>query len=686
MEFVVKPKKLKLGNIPTKLQVLQAILYEKRIWMRQNVKKKEPKISLIADVVTRIIQKIYSRAGIKVLRKDKIKEKIIKIYNFRKSLLKVSKIKRNTKAFTRKKNLYKSFMAKFLDVECRNKDAKKNKANSKKKNIRELCIEPLDEFLSNESSDTEPAEDYDDPDFVPHGKRTPKYNQRKDLSEIAEVQSRYTSSDRLTAAIVNATLRTFDIPVVVDKSKLRRSHKRKFSEMDEWTAEFGGGLYYDSRKDESKVHSKKADEHGKLRYYRSTVKESHYSLVSQPEGLFLGYVVPEGGTADKVSKTISSFLKDKNMFDVLIALGSDGENLNVGADGGINYYIEAELGRPLHWFVCLLHTNELPLKNLINKLDGKTTSSNTFSGPVGKSLENVSLPVVKFKRFRRAEKIPEIPEIAFKKLSNDQMYLYRIVNALVTGDFPKSLANLKIGPLNHSRWITTASRICKIYATTLKPSKTLQDFTSYIVNVYAPTWFQIKRNELAVNGPKNLFFLIERSNRIEDKEVKSIVQKCIQRNAFFAHSENLLLAQLSSKDPIERLNGVNRVLEIRENNYSTRIRRLRVPTINFGARKWTNMIEWDDTATEPPLTTSMNEEEVMDLVENPLNVPRFKCHTQMVERAVKEVTRVSSKFIHHDKRNATVSATLINRAKYPKMDSKKDFLIKHKTSKFLPKI
>lgn len=93
----------------------------------------------------------------------------------------------------------------------------------------------------------------------------------------------------------------------------------------------------------------------------------------------MGYVVPDRGTADKVSKTITSFLKDKNMFDILIALGSDGENLNVGRHGGINYYIEAELGRPLHWFVCLLHTNELPLKNLINKLDGKTTSSNTFS-------------------------------------------------------------------------------------------------------------------------------------------------------------------------------------------------------------------------------------------------------------------------------------------------------------------
>lgn len=294
------------------------------------------------------------------------------------------------------------------------------------------------------------------------------------------------------------------------------------------------------------------------------------------------------------------------------------------------------------------------------------------------------MPVVKFKRFRTAEQLPEIPDFVFKKLSNDQKYFYRIVNALITGDFPESLASLKIGRLNHSRWITTASRICKIYATTLKPSKILQDLTSYIVNVYAPTWFQIKKNELAVDGPKNFYFLIERSNKIEDRKVKSIVQKCIQRNAFFAHSENLLLAQISSNDTLERLDGVNKILEIRE-NYSTGIRRFKVPTINFTAKKWINMIEWDDTVTEPSFTASMNNEELLDLIENPLNVPRFKCHTQMVERAVKEVTRVSSVFIGQEKRNATVSATLINRAKYPKMDSKKDFIIQGNT-KFLPKL
>lgn len=121
-------------------------------------------------------------------------------------------------------------------------EAKKAKAKAKEKKISELCMDHREEFLSDESDDTELPEDNDDPDFVPRCTLKRKYNHCKDLSEIAEVQSRYTSSDRLTTAIVKATLRTFDIPMVVDKSKLRRSHKRKCSEMDEWTAEFGGGL------------------------------------------------------------------------------------------------------------------------------------------------------------------------------------------------------------------------------------------------------------------------------------------------------------------------------------------------------------------------------------------------------------------------------------------------------------
>lgn len=72
---------------------------------------------------------------------------------------------------------------------------------------------------------------------------------RTDLSEIVETQSRFTTSDRATTAITNATWKTFKIPIIIDKSKLRWATKRKFSEIDHELVLFGSSLFYDSRKD-----------------------------------------------------------------------------------------------------------------------------------------------------------------------------------------------------------------------------------------------------------------------------------------------------------------------------------------------------------------------------------------------------------------------------------------------------
>lgn len=106
-----------------------------------------------------------------------------------------------------------------------------------------------------------------------------------------------------------------------------------------------------------------------------------------------------------------------------------------------------------------------------------TTSVASFAGPVSKALSNVCSPsVMNFKRFDGVKELVKLPDDVYKKLSNDQKYLCRIVNALITKRFPESLKQMKIGNLNHSRWITTASRICKLYALTAEPSDTLKIF------------------------------------------------------------------------------------------------------------------------------------------------------------------------------------------------------------------
>ena len=47
------------------------------------------------------------------------------------------------------------------------------------------------------------------------------------------------------------------------------------------------------------------------------------------------------------------------------------------------------LGHCLHWDICLLHTNELPLRHLFQNLVGPTSGSFSFKGAIGKVLANV---------------------------------------------------------------------------------------------------------------------------------------------------------------------------------------------------------------------------------------------------------------------------------------------------------
>ena len=79
-------------------------------------------------------------------------------------------------------------------------------------------------------------------------------------------------------------------------------------------------------------------------------------------------------------------------------VGCDGTAVNTGIRGGIIRLLEVALNRPLQWFVCQLHANELPLKHL----NGPTTGPHGFSSPImpignRKSLPNCEkLPIVDF--------------------------------------------------------------------------------------------------------------------------------------------------------------------------------------------------------------------------------------------------------------------------------------------------
>ena len=58
-----------------------------------------------------------------------------------------------------------------------------------------------------------------------------------------------------------------------------------------------------------------------------------------------------------------------------------------GARNGAVRNLEELCKRSVQWSICLLHCNELPFRHVFQALDGKTSSPDSFSGPVGKSLK-----------------------------------------------------------------------------------------------------------------------------------------------------------------------------------------------------------------------------------------------------------------------------------------------------------
>lgn len=142
----------------------------------------------------------------------------------------------------------------------------------------------------------------------------------------------------------------------------------------------------------------------------------------------------------------------------IIALGCDGTPVNTGPKGGVIRLLELKLNKPLHWFVCQLHANELPLWHLIEKLDGKTRGPRGFVGEIGKRLEGCEkLRVVRF------EGIPsDLPPVNWEDLSTDQKYLYDIHQSVSKGKCSADLALRNPRKLAHSRWLTTANRVLRL--------------------------------------------------------------------------------------------------------------------------------------------------------------------------------------------------------------------------------
>ena len=119
------------------------------------------------------------------------------------------------------------------------------------------------------------------------------------------------------------------------------------------------------------------------------------------------------------------------------------------------HWLKKHLGHSVQSVICLLHTNKLPFRHLLIKLDCQTLSPNSFTDVIGKKLLDCEKrPICNF----QPVKIDQISTLNWD-LSTDQQYLRKITNSVSTGNISASLAGKNPGKLNHLRWLTTANHV-----------------------------------------------------------------------------------------------------------------------------------------------------------------------------------------------------------------------------------
>ena len=377
----------------------------------------------------------------------------------------------------------------------------------------------------------------------------------------------------------------------------------------------------------------------------------------------------------EIKRSIVDYFSVNNIsFDKFVAVACDGTNVNTGRNKGVIILMEEHLGKPLQWLVCQLHGNELPLRHLLEHLDGSTTGPRAFSGPIGKALSICQhMNVVAFAKIEAV-----LPTVDLISRSTDHKYLWEITDAVSRGECSHALAQRQPGTLNHSRWLTTANRVLRLYVTTSEPSEQLKTLATYIVRVYAPMWFCIKTRPSCKDAAKHLWSTIHLS-RYLPAELKEVVDPVIQRNVFFGPPENLLLTMITDERKHIRELGLRRILKARSNPVAG-IRKFTIPDLNFNSSDYIELIDWHTTAiTEPPLIVDVSDAVVADLVksgDSPIvDFPRFPSHTQAVERCVKLVTQASAAVCGQTSRDGFIRSRLEGRRIMPTFNTKAQYRV-----------
>ena len=494
---------------------------------------------------------------------------------------------------------------------------------------------------------------------------------------------RWGIGDRAAAALVNAVLIDFQVVTaedtrnLVDRAKIRRAKKslRDVLNSDHIQQEsLLTGLYFDGKE---VLTLETINVNGVQKTVKR--KREHTVLVSQPEEGFLTHVTTERKTARVITAAMVEYLEATDQLCTVMVMGADSTATNTGPKGGVLVLFEKYRGRRVHWSICLLHTNEPPLRHLFMKLDGATSGVNSFKGPIGKSLVDVQDWEwnYSFTSIPDGPDLPTLPDEVLNNLSSDQKFLYYSAKSIKSGNIEQKLLHWTPGPLCHSRWLTLGCRIMMAYMKK-NPFKfytkyKLYSIVFFVVTNYVPLWFAIKTRPHIADAADHVLKQVQLL-RLLPVSTCNIVVPYVK--SWHAHPENLLVSLMCSEDDEDRKFAVEKILALRDGSDvgDTTPRQFEPPNLNLKAVGKTDLIDWKaGKITESVLTSHLAIAEIEAVRTDKLEIPHFPSHSQSVERMIREMTDACGSVAGTEARDGLIRARLASRASYSKADTKKDF-------------
>lgn len=499
----------------------------------------------------------------------------------------------------------------------------------------------------------------------------------KQYPELCKAVERSKVSNRDACLIANAVLKDMGLLTAencIDAAKLRRQRKVWSQVEIERHAEETKQLVcigFDGKQDTTLVMESKVSRR---------VKEEHYVIVSYPNATYVDHVMPNSSRASDVAKEIISVIKGTHSEESLLAVVCDGTVLNTGKHNGIIRQLEQSLRRPVQWLICLLHTNELPFRKYLSVLDdGCTTGPSTSTGEISSALifDPEDLPLAEFQPI--SGKVLDVPDSVKKDLSSDQKYFLEACLAVQGVGGTESKKRLKTampGNVSHARWLTKANRILRLYMSKehCNCHESLYKIAQFIVNVYAPSWFYIKQHSSCFEGAKNFFHLMQLCYKLGE-DVWTIVEPVLKNNAYFAHPESILLAGVADDNCSVRHLACQRIIQARACALNNTIRMFDKDklVLNKNATSFMDMISWNSvTITPPPLLSTISNVDLHKYSANSLQ--DIMCHSQQVERTVKDVSSTTCAVFGHASRHGMILQCNKSRKELPIIHSKSDFL------------